>query len=253
MALSTSQIERFRQQGHLTVPEIFAATQMDRAAADLEQWSAEFRAQMTDQQRAWFLESEAPGEGTPPPIRKLDQPVACREVFAELAKSPELTACVEQLIGRGVSIFFSQVFLKPPEVGGPKPLHQDNFYFGPDDPDALLTAWIAIDEATEENGCLRYGEGSHLQGVVPHHAPPEEPFNLQVTDWQGETIAAPVPRGGVSFHHGSTLHQSSPNRSARPRRAVVFHYLRNDAQLVSPQLQYDLSLSLRVTEAPRHD
>ncbi len=167
-----------------------------------------------------------------------------------MAKHPDVVAMVEQLIGSGVSVFFSQVFMKPPEVGGPKPVHQDNFYFGPDDQDATLTVWIALDNATVENGCLYYGDGSNLREVLDHFAPEDEPFNLQVPEGimeQFEMTPAPVPSGGISFHHGNTLHQSSNNTSQRPRRAVAFHYLRNDAKLVQPGLPYDLDIVVKIT------
>jgi len=45
----------------------------------------------------------------------------------------------------------------------------------------MVTVWIALDEATCENGCLYYGNGSHLSEMLPHSAPPKEPFNLQVS------------------------------------------------------------------------
>lgn len=252
MSLTESQISEFRRRGHLTVADVFAPPEVERAAEDLERWGEAFRGQLSEDQRQWFLEDAGAGDELGP-LRKLDHPAALRPVFAELARNAQLTKMVEQLIGRGVSIFFSQVFLKPPEIGGPKPIHQDNFYFGPDDPDATLAAWIAIDEATEENGCLHFADGSHLDGLLPHTAPVDEPFNLQVTGpLQREMTPAPVPRGGVSFHHGATLHQSAPNRSRAARRAVVFHYLRNDAALTTPALEFDLSLSVRITEDDPH-
>ena len=65
----------------------------------------------------------------------------------------------------GVSVYFSQIFFKAPEGGGPKPAHQDNFYFGPTDIEGIVTAWIALDDATLENGCLYFGDGTN-QGPV---------------------------------------------------------------------------------------
>jgi phytanoyl-CoA hydroxylase len=147
-------------------------------------------------------------------------------------------------------VYFSQVFFKAPEGGGPKPAHQDNFYFGPTDPEGLVTAWIAIDDATPENGCLFFGEGSNRGPVLRHFAPPEEPYNLQipaaVLAAQAMT-AAPVGRGGVSLHHGNTLHQSGPNHSPRWRRACALHYVRNDVEFATPALPYDHALKLRVS------
>jgi ectoine hydroxylase-related dioxygenase (phytanoyl-CoA dioxygenase family) len=167
-----------------------------------------------------------------------------------MAQSQVLVAIVEQLIGSAVSVFFSQIFCKPPEFGGPKPVHQDNFYFGPEDPNATLTVWIALDDATVANGCLFYGDGSHRGPVHPHVAPPDEPFNLQIPTANMRNLKltpAPVPAGGISIHHGNTWHQSSSNTSKRPRRAVAIHYLQNAASLVNPALEYDNSFRVRIT------
>jgi ectoine hydroxylase-related dioxygenase (phytanoyl-CoA dioxygenase family) len=48
-----------------------------------------------------------------------------------------------------------------------KPVHQDNFYFDPDNTDALITAWVVIDDATMGNGCLFFAEGTHLGPSLP--------------------------------------------------------------------------------------
>lgn len=245
--LSNKQLKTFRDLGHVTVEGLFDPATVDRALMDIDRWSQEFIAQIPADQRGWYLE-RADATGTM--LRKLDEPVFHRSVFRAMAESPRLVSIVEQLVGAGVSVFFSQVFCKPPEVGGPKPVHQDNFYFGPDDKDATLTVWIALDDATTENGCLFYGDRSHLGPVYPHEAPPGEPFNLQIPKenlGDYEMTAAPVPAGGVSFHHGHAWHQSSSNTSPNPRRAVALHFLRNDASLVSPALTYDASIVVKIT------
>ena len=103
----------------------------------------------------------------------------------------------------------------------------------------------------DENGCLFYADGSNRDVVCEHVAPADEPFNLQVAPQfidRFQMTPAPVPAGGVSFHHGNTWHQSSSNTSQRARRAVAFHYLRNDATLVNPALPYDSSVVVRVSE-----
>ena len=247
LMLDAEQLDAFGRDGQLTVPNLFSAEEIDRALADLDRWDAEFRKTLTDEERQWYLEDPADPSS---PFRKLDDPVFHREIFRELAMHSLLVEAAEQLIGAGVSVVFSQVFCKAPEVGGFKPVHQDNFYFSPSDTDALLTTWIALDAATEENGCLHYGHGSHREPVLEHAAPEDAPFNLQVP---AEVAAkypmtpAPVPRGGVSIHHGNTLHQSSSNRSDHPRRAVTFHFLQNKSQLVNPALEYDPTHSVRIS------
>jgi len=244
--LSEHQISQYRRTGHLTVTGVFHEKQIASALDDIDAWGQQFLQALPENQRSWYLERESAGQ---PALRKLDNPAFHRPVFQQLAKHPALVDMVEQLIGPGVSVCFSQVFMKPPEVGGNKPIHQDNFYFGPDDPDAILTAWIALDDATTENGCLYYCD-RHQTEIIEHVAPEDKPFNLQIPSAiakQFLMLPAPVPRGGVSLHHGNTPHQSSANQSPRPRRAAALHYLRNDARLIKPALSYDDRSVVKVT------
>ena len=121
-------------------------------------------------------------------------------------------------------------------------MHQDNFYFGPNDNESMVTAWVALDDADESNGCLFFGEGTNNDNVIPHIAPEGEPFNLLIPDdvaTQYKMTPAPVRRGGGAFHHGNTLHQSSTNRSDRWRRACAMHYGNRKTQLVNSALTYD--------------
>ena len=237
----------YRHQGHLTVNGVFAAAEMDAVVRDIEQWGEAFLAELPADQRAWYLDGGVKARTV---LRKLDNPHAHRPAVQRLARDPRLVGHVESLLGAGVSVYFSQIFFKPPEGGGPKPAHQDNFYFGPTDIEGVATAWIALDDATLENGCLYFGDGTNLGPVYAHFAPEGEPFNLQlppsVLDRQPMT-PAPVRKGGVSFHHGNTFHQSGANLSSAWRRACALHYVRNDVEFATPALPYDNGLKLRIT------
>lgn len=240
-------LDEYRARGHATVPGVFAAAEMDAAIADVQQWGETFLSALRPSERKWYVDGSVKAREV---LRKLDNPHHHRAAFRALAAYPRLVRLVESVIGPGVSVYFSQVFFKPPEGGGPKPAHQDNFYFGPRDPGALVTAWIALDEATPENGCLYFGEGTHLRPVKPHVAPEDEPYNLQIPAAALAGVAmsaAPVPRGGVSFHHGGVVHQSGPNRSSRWRRACALHYVSNGNAFVQPALPYDTGAFLRIS------
>ena len=240
-------IREYREKGHVTVPAVFSIAEMDAAVADIERWGEEFLRDLPAAQRRWYLDGGVKAKEV---LRKLDNPHFHRPSVRALACDPRLVALVEGAIGRGVSVYFSQIFFKAPEGGGPKPPHQDNFYFGPRDPEALITAWIAFDEATIENGCMFFGEGTHRKPLLPHAAPPDEAFNLQVPAAATAAIAltpAPVAKGGVSFHHGGVLHQSGPNHSQRWRRACALHYVSRANAFTRPALPYDESMFLRIT------
>ena len=237
----------YEKAGHYTVPGVFSAAEMDAAVEDIGRWGEEFLRELPAAQRRWYLDGGVKAREV---LRKLDNPHYHRESVRRLARDPRLVALVESVIGNGVSVYFSQIFFKPPEGGGPKPPHQDNFYFGPRDPQALITAWIAFDDATVENGCMYFGEGSHTEPLIPHVTPPDEPFNLQIPAAavaKAVLTPAPVPKGGVSFHHGGVLHQSGPNHSRRWRRACALHYVSNGNAFVQPALPYDETMFLRIT------
>jgi len=246
MALSECDRAIYRHSGHVTVPGLFDASRTEALVTDIQAWGDEFVAELPQDQRAWYLDGGVKARQV---LRKLDNPHHHRDAVRRLAHTPELVDIVESLIGPGVSVYFSQIFFKPPEGGGPKPAHQDNYYFGPNDNEGVVTAWIALDDATLENGCLYFGDGSNRGPVYPHIAPADEPYNLQLA---AEVLArqpmtpAPVMRGGVSFHHGNTIHQSAPNLSPHWRRACALHYVNAHTFFDHPALPYDDSLKLRI-------
>jgi phytanoyl-CoA hydroxylase len=247
MTLSESDRAIYRHLGHVTVPGVFDARLTQALVGDVQCWGEEFLRDLPPQQRAWYLDGGVTARTV---LRKLDNPHHHREAFRKLAADPALVALVESLIGPGVTVCFSQIFFKAPEGGGPKPAHQDNFYFGPNDPDGVVTAWIALDDATLENGCLYFGEGTQRGPVYAHVAPSGEPYNLQLP---ADILAlqpmtpAPVPRGGISFHHGNTFHQSGVNRSSHWRRACALHYVNAHTVFDHPALPYDETVRLRVS------
>jgi len=247
MRLSEGELAVYRHTGHLTVPGVFGAHAMQALIDDIQAWGEAFLAELPPAQRAWYVDGGVRARAV---LRKLDNPHHHRAAVRELARSPALVGLVESIIGPGVAVYFSQVFFKPPEGGGPKPAHQDNFYFGPNDEDGVVTAWIALDDATLDNGCLYFGEGSNRGPVYAHEAPPGEPYNLQLPAAllaRQPMTPAPVKRGGVSFHHGNTFHQSAANLSTQWRRACALHYVNAHTFFEHPALPYDETLKLRVS------
>lgn len=245
-ALPPDRLAFYREHGHVTVPGLLGRDETQALVADIHAWGERFLADLPPAQRAWYVDGGVKAREV---LRKLDNPHMHVPSVRALASRPALLGWVESIIGPGLSVYFSQVFFKPPEGGGPKPAHQDNFYFGPNDLEGLVTAWVALDDATVENGCLYFGEGTHRGPVHTHEAPPDEPFNLQLTPdvlARQAMTPAPVPCGGVSFHHGNTFHQSGPNHSAHWRRAVALHYVNAGTRFVHPALPYDQTLMLRV-------
>lgn len=110
--------------------------------------------------------------------------------------------------------------------------HQDEYYI-PTRDRSLTASWIAIDDATIENGCLWVIPGSHKTGIIY----PNRPHNNPQFDAAGESYdfepfkeedAVPVQlkSGSAVFFNGYLLHRSLPNNSKNSfRRALANHYM----------------------------
>jgi ectoine hydroxylase-related dioxygenase (phytanoyl-CoA dioxygenase family) len=86
--------------------------------------------------------------------------------------------------------------------------------------------WVPLQDATEENGCLRYLPGSHRHGLNKHVTSLRTGGLIQRTTLADESTALPCPvrLGGLVAHSPMTLHASNPNRSAEVRRAWVLQF-----------------------------
>jgi hypothetical protein len=148
----------------------------------------------------------------------------------EFATDPGLLDLVEQLIGPDIVLWGSQVFCKPAHTGRAVPWHQDGQYW-PIRPVATCSAWIALDDATAENGCMRYAAGSHREGhLLPHRVRPGRDVVLnQEIDLDTFDVARirddTLPAGGFSLHDVFLVHGSGPNLSARRRAGFVVRFM----------------------------
>ena len=166
--------------------------------------------------------------------------------FQDFARQEKLLELVRGLIGPRIKVFRDQALFKPPG-GQAKPPHQDQSYFLVEPADELVTAWIALDAATTENGCMCYVPGSHRHGVFPIDKDPERPVH-HVPDTGDlalpDPVRCPVAAGSVIFHHGCTLHFSDDNRTDTWRKAVIFHYATADACSANERLNQEVSLEI---------
>jgi hypothetical protein len=159
-----------------------------------------------------------------------DTGVRGRPELLDFARDPDLLDMVAALLGPDLIVWGSHVFAKPAGRGQAVPWHQDGGYWGHIRPLEALTAWIAIDPATRDNGCLRVLPGSHLRGELAHGVrdDPSLALNLAVDPAEvDETTARDVELkpGQVSFHHHALIHGSNANTSGRPRRGWAIRFM----------------------------
>jgi phytanoyl-CoA hydroxylase len=169
------------------------------------------------------------------------------EIHERYMLHPRVLDVVQALVGPDVLALQTMLFVRRPGSGG-QGYHQDSFHIITQ-PDTRIGAWIALDRADEENGCLRVTVGSQNEPVYPDvdegagHGgdllladirsiagadDPDETRNdlaAVAARYEGSEVAAVVEPGDVVFFGGHVLHRSHANCSAtRSRRAFVGHY-----------------------------
>jgi phytanoyl-CoA hydroxylase len=168
------------------------------------------------------------------------------EIHERFLLHPRILDVLEALIGPDVMAMQTMLFIKPPGGDG-QGYHQDAYYI-PTIPDTLCGAWLAIDRADEENGCLWFTVGSQHEPIYPttdnrgrNHgdtlADLEAVENVSHTDdevntlsriakkYAGREVPAIMEPGDVAFFGGHIIHRSHRNRSPhRFRRSFVGHY-----------------------------
>lgn len=145
--------------------------------------------------------------------------------FKACGSHPKFQGLAVALIGEQAVCDDPEWFNKPPATEHPTPPHQDNYYFNLVPPH-VITIWVALEEIDEENGCLRYVSGSHLQGRRTHATSKVLGFSQGITDFGDQDRAREVQMhlqpGDAIVHHGWTIHRAEPNRSqTRHRRAFA--------------------------------
>lgn len=153
--------------------------------------------------------------------------------FHDILWHPAFTVPASQLLDGPVRFWHDQLFCKPAHHGGVVAWHQDYSYWTRTEPLAHLTCWIALDDATRENGCLHYIPGSHRWDLLPITglAGDMDAIRKVLTDEQWNAFTNPVPvevkRGECIFHHALTMHGSYENSTPRQRRAFVINAFRD--------------------------
>lgn len=153
------------------------------------------------------------------------------ELFRHELDHPSVVTTLTQAIGPDVKCMQSILFLKAEGKPG-QAWHQDE-YFIPTRDRSLTAAWLALDDATIDNGCLWVLPGSHRRGVIyPDREHDDARYDCAIEaydfpyDEDRDSVPVEVSAGDVVLFNGYLLHRSLPNNSTRGlRRALVTHYM----------------------------
>ncbi len=233
--LSAAQVERYRNEGYITVPHLLSASEIEE-----------------------FLKTEEQLDSTHP--RGLQYHKSA-DHWAHLVHHPRVVPIVRQLLNASPLIVQSMFMAKTAGGGTGIALHQDTHYIR-NEPNTLMACWIALSDTDEKNGGLCVVPGSNQKGLydfdrvrdTDEHASwenvypmrsregrewDEKMFSFDIVGLEPEDILhLKVPRGAGVFFTGMTIHGSYANRSDdRPRLAFATHYVAPDTWIDRVDLQ----------------
>ncbi len=151
----------------------------------------------------------------------------------EIATNSILLNSVEELIGKNILLYNATFIIKEPRTKTHVSWHQDLTYWGFDDNEKQVSAWIALSNANEVSGCMQMIPGSHKKGFYDHKSTKDTNNVLSrgqtVDDVNlNKAVLCPLKPGEASLHHGLTLHASKQNNSNDRRIGLNFQYITPD-------------------------
>ncbi|MEH2190185.1 MAG: phytanoyl-CoA dioxygenase family protein [Nostoc sp.] len=236
MKLNKEQIEDYRENGLLFIPELFSTKEVEAMHATVED----------------LIVRDIPGrilEKDNKTVRALHGCHATTEIFDSLTRHPSLLTSACEILNSDVYVYQFKINFKAAFGGDIWPWHQDFVFWDQEDgmpsPKALNVA-VFLDECNEFNGPMYFIPGSHKKSLVHLGQIESSEVNHQKNDWKSnvsaalkyslgkETIAklatekgivAPKgPLGSVLFFHCNLVHGSAPNISPYDRRLLIITY-----------------------------
>ena len=222
-ALTEDQVRQFDEQGFVVVDQVLTAEQLAKTLAEIDPLERAIEDDLVARGGRQAI-SEAGA------ITFTTHLVTRSAWLRELVALPALVDICADLVGPNVRLYWDQAVYKKPEKPRRFPWHQDNGYTFVE-PQAYLTCWIALTDATVDNGCPQVAPRLHRQGTLRHRW--EDPLGFQCFADVPDAVAAEVPAGGAVVFSSLTPHLTGPNVTDAVRKAYIVQYAPDGAVALS--------------------
>jgi phytanoyl-CoA hydroxylase len=214
-ALDGAQVRHYDHHGYVVVPDLVPPDVLADVTAAIDPFDAKAEAflRSVEGERMSIAEAGA--------ITFSVHLAARSPMLRRLVSDAALTGIAADLVGPDVRLYWDQAVYKKPEKPRRFPWHQDNGYAYVE-PQQYLTIWLALTDATIENGCPQVVPGLHRSGTLEHHY--VEPLGWECLDDPSDSVAAPVAAGGAVVFSSLTPHLTGPNLTADVRKAYIVQY-----------------------------
>jgi len=205
----------FTEDGYFLLENVFATAEVERLATLIEGFQKRHEAALT-------AKGGADGISQAGEITFTDHLAENDPEIRAFVTRPEFVAIATQLLGPDLDLYWNQSVFKQPEGHREFPWHQDDGYT-PVTPSPYLTLWLALNDATPENGCISVLPGSHKQGLAPHTPSPIGLVCHSAED-PDQGVQVPVKAGSLAVFQSLTMHKSGANVSTGTRKAYIVQY-----------------------------
>jgi ectoine hydroxylase len=217
-ALREAEVARYHQDGYVLIKGMLAP----------EEVSLLGRAAREDRVLDQHSYGRADGEGGTVRLSLWNHPTDT--IYGMIARSESLVGAVEKLLDGEVYHYHSKMIMKDAKIGGAWTWHQDYGYWYQNGVlfPLLTSAFIAVDRASKQNGCLQVIRGSHHLGRIEHILTGDQagadPERVEKILERLELVHVEMEPGDTLFFHANLLHRSDQNQSANPRWSMICCY-----------------------------
>ena len=217
--LTEAQMVEFSEKGFLRVDGVLSEAQVGRYLGLYDEFLEGRIA--TGHLRSDLGGHAGAGTDAPERITQIMWPSARVPVLLDAPLHQRALGIARQFFGVDMDFDFDMLIDKLPHTDTATPWHQDMAYWIKLPDTRSVSVWVALDEATIENGCMWYVPGSHRGPLRPHREAGKGGGALECDATEEEGVAVPVPPGSAVLHQGGTLHYSRGNRTGAHRRAFI--------------------------------
>ena len=246
--LTSEQVDVYSQTGGFVLEDAFDAREMAAVLAAIDPLEAEAEAALARAGSGRIGIARA-GE-----IVFSPHLVARSPVLRTFSSHPVFRGLAADLIGPDVRLYWDQLVYKKAGTNEEFPWHQDNGYTFVR-PQEYLTCWVALTEATVDNGCPWIVPGAHRQGTLDHRW---TDLGFQCLESPAGAVPLEVRAGSIAVFSSLTPHRTGPNRTDRTRKSYILQYAPDGAVMYprdgspraadDPNWQYSILVGGRAVE-----
>ncbi len=212
--ITEAQATQYREQGFFLLEDAFTLDEMSQVIDAIAPLDEQTEAFLKTRKNGTFGIARANEITFSPHL------VTRSTVLRDFSKHSVFVDLVHDLIGPPARLYWDQAVYKKP--GNPEefPWHQDNSYTYVE-PQQYLTCWVALTDATRDNGCPWVVPGLHKLGTLEHVM---TPLGWQCLDKPTDAIMVEAKSGSVAVFSSLTPHRTGPNLTSDVRKAYILQY-----------------------------